>query len=265
MSETNTLDFSLESIKKIIEDQVPGALFSLSFSDGKKNLMEWNPDQPVVAASTVKVLILLAAYYKTFRKELDLGETYTLIDADKVGGSGSIKHVAAGESFSLKQLAEKMMWESDNVASNILLKKVGLNCINDFAGKIGLKTTRFERLFMDVEARNLGHENKTTAREMNMLLQKIANKDIAMGNLGDEIVHIMELVPRKRMAALIPSSVVIGHKSGGLDTVRNDAGWMKKGNKVYFLSIFVHAIPAGKEKDAEHAISNISHFLYAKF
>jgi beta-lactamase class A len=228
-------------------------------------LLEIDADQRVEAASTIKVLVLLEAHAQALEGTFLWGEEAALRDEDRAGGSGSLQRERTGSTWSYAQLARRMISESDNAASNLLLRRLGMERINDRAERLGLRATRFERSFMDAEARREGRENWTTAREMGLLFRAIFRKEVLDPTACEEMIQTLERTSRGRIAAGVPRDVPVGHKGGSLPGFRHDVGWVRLPGQPYILSIFLDGVIErfGAEEDrGVAAIEAISAAVY---
>src|SRR5204862_2853963 len=157
----------------------PGVQLSLwlAQADGRE-LLALDADRPVAGASTLRILILVEAHAQAIGGTFRWTDSQTMLESDIVGGTGSFQNERIGSSWTYLQYARRMIAESDNTASNILLRRLGARNVNERAGRLGLQVTRFEREIMDFEARRDGKENWTTAREMGQLMRAIFRKEI---------------------------------------------------------------------------------------
>ena len=244
----------------------PGAQLSLwlAQADGRE-LLALNADRPVAGASTLKILILAEGHAQALDGSFRWTDSYTLLDTDVVGGSGSFQKERVGSSWTYLQYARRMISESDNVASNILLRRLGLRNVNARAEKLGLQVTRFERAFMDFDARREGKENWTTAREMGWLVRAIFRREILTPEACDEMIALLEHTMRGRIAAGVPKGIAVGHKGGSMVGLRHDVGWVRVPGHPYILSVFldnVYERPAGEEDRGIAAIEAVGRVVY---
>ncbi len=247
----------------------PGAKLSLwlAQADGRE-LLALDADRPVAGASTLKVLILVEGFAQEGEGTFRWTDSCTMTEDDLVGGSGSFQHEKVGSSWTYLQYARRMISESDNVASNILLRRLGMANVNARGRKLGLEVTRFERYFMDFRARERERtENWPTAREMGRLLRSIYRREILTPEACDDMIAILERTSRGRIAAGVPKYIPVGHKSGSLAGLRHDAGWVRLPGQPYVLSVFlddVREMPAGRDEDlGVAAIEAVARVVYA--
>jgi beta-lactamase class A len=244
----------------------PGVRLSLwlSQADGRE-LLAIDADRPVPAASVLKVLLLVEAHAQVIDGRFAWTDSYTLLSTDLVGGTGSFQLEPLGSSWTYLQFARRMISESDNVAANILLRRLGMRQVNERAQKLGLGVTRFEREFMDFEAQRNGLENWTTAREMGALLRAIFRREILTREACDAMIALLERTSRGRIASGVPREIAVGHKSGTLPGCRHDAGWVRVPGHPYILCVFLDNVlerPAGEEDRGVAALDAVGRIVY---
>jgi beta-lactamase class A len=247
--------------------QVPEAKVSvwLSRVDGRE-VLALEADRRVAAASTIKVLILVEAHAQALEGTFRWTEEVALRDEDRAGGSGSLQREKTGSTWSYVSLARRMIAESDNTASNLLLRRLGMEKVNARAVRLGMAVTRFERYFMDGDARRAGRENWTTAREMGELLRAIYRREVLTPAACDEMIATLERTSRGRIAAGVPRDVPVGHKGGSLPGLRHDVGWVRLPGQPYVLSVFLDNVlerPGSDEDRGVSAIEAVAGVVYA--
>jgi len=246
--------------------EAPGAQLSLwlAQADGRE-LLALDADRPVAGASTLKILILVEAHAQSIDGSFRWTDEHTLLSGDIVGGTGSFQNERVGSSWTYLQYARRMITESDNSASNILLRRLGMRNVNERAAKLGLLGTRFEREFMDFDARREGKENWTTAREMGQLARAIFRRELLTKEACDEMIQLLEHTSRGRIASGVPKEIPVGHKSGSLIGLRHDVGWVRVPGHPYILSVFLDNVlerPYGEEDRGVEALAAIGRIVY---
>ena len=196
-------------------------------------------NRPFSAASTIKVLIMMAIYKKVERVELRLNTTITFKEHYCVPDSPKLSTMKNGHKISIKKLVEYMITESDNTATNILIEKIGMDYINTVIEEMGLTDTILQRKMTDVEAMKAGRDNWTTPGEMVDVLRKLVTSQLANKKHTSDMIKILcAQKDREKIPALIPTDVVVGNKPGELEGVRNDVGIIFAPFGTYILSIF---------------------------
>lgn len=176
--------------------------------DGRS--LEHNSDEIVKAASVIKLPIMAAL----FSMGIDLSESITVLRQDRTRGSGSLKFGALPRTFTALTLIEHMMIESDNTATNALLRHYGQGRIESEFVRLGMVRTGIPHRILES-----GRDNPTTADEMALLLKRL-----------DEIPgaplmrSIMRRCSNNRRLARHLGSAEFAHKTGTLRSVVHDAG-----------------------------------------
>ena len=101
-------------------------------------------------------------------------------------------------------------------------------------------------------------ENKTSAKDMGVLFQKIYRNEITTEALSKELLGFMnETDIEDRLPRLLPKDTVVYHKTGDAVGSLHDAGIIQRGNVVFYLGVFTSDI--GKdEQAAKEAISEVA-------
>ena len=127
--------------------------------------VEVRADEPFPTASSIKLAILYELYRQAQEGRVSLREL-TRPPADRVRGGGILQELGDGVSLSWRDLAVLMIGWSDNEATNVLVRRVGMDAVNARLDALGLPHTRLRRLMMDLEAARRGDENVSTPREI---------------------------------------------------------------------------------------------------
>ncbi|WP_229599483.1 serine hydrolase [Runella rosea] len=220
------------------------------------------PAESVPSASIIKIPILVELMEQVKAGKVNLDETYTLVAADKTGGSGVMASYPDGQQMSLKEVARLMMIASDNTATNIFIRKLGREKINDRMKLLGLASLQLNRVMMDTAAVSRGIDNYVTARDINALLRLIYGHKVATPNLCEQMMEFLfENRDTVTLPRLIPKTIKIAHKTGGLTYVRGDAGIVFAATP-FVISVFVRGTP---EKNAEKIIGEIGKICFKIF
>ena len=78
-------------------------------------------DVPVVAASVIKIPVMIEAFRAQAAGELCLDELHALDDAERMPSCGTLKAMHTGIEMTLLDLIKLMIIVSDNTATNILI------------------------------------------------------------------------------------------------------------------------------------------------
>jgi beta-lactamase class A len=202
------------------------------------------------AASTIKVFVLQALLEQAQTEALSLSDELVLSADEQVTGSGVLKELTAGRTYTLRDLATLMIIISDNTATNLLIERLGVDTINQtcarhgwadtwLAGKLQKGLTRSSytcpRDLADYFAR-LWRGQLLTA-ELTSTAKGIYERQQLTDQLGREIGH------DPYSSETGESELVIASKGGSLRGVRNDAGVISGTHGSYVLAVMSKDCP----------------------
>jgi len=224
-------------------------------SDGRTLLL--HPDEVMPTASTIKLAVLAELY----RQEQSgsgarLADPYVADSADVVSGSDMLGGMSFGVTrLTNRDLATFMVGVSDNGATNVLIKRVGMERVNALLDSLGLKETRLRRRMLDLEAARAGRENTATPRELVALLEALWSGRVVRGALRDDFFRVLATPKEKYLPRLLPESARMASKPGWLEGVRVDAGIGFAPHRPFAIAVMISY--AGDERAAEQAIAEI--------
>lgn len=221
-------------------------------------------DEPFPSASIIKVPVLVELFQQVKDGRLRMEDPITLIEADKVPGSGMLQFLSTPHQLTVRDAALLMTIVSDNTATNILLDKVGLRAVGARMEALGLPRTKVHsKSFMrqtsiapDSSARyGLG---VITANEMSRLLALIYRGEAVSPEASKEMV---EMLKKQFYSEGIPrhiAATAVAHKTGSLDAARHDCGIVYSQEKDYVLCVLTK-----DNADQSWGIDNEAHLLIA--
>ncbi len=222
-------------------------------------------------ASVMKIPILYELYRQVEAGKVDLAARTTLDEAHLVPGSGILQDLEPGLAPTLKDLATLMITISDNVATDLVLDRIGLDALAATLSELGLPRTTIPMttralLYSTVglDAANPAHthalygersragvidwgcrayadedNNLTTPREMAALLERIERRE---GLAAASCAAMLDILKRQkygdRIPQQLPEGTDVAHKTGSIRGVRNDAGIVYAPAGPYTLSLF---------------------------
>lgn len=195
--------------------------------------------------------------------KITLKDTVSLKSSEKVRGSKILGNKPPGSVFTVEELLEPMITQSDNTAANVLIDFLGFDTLNAYFKKMGLKSTNISRKMLDFEERKEGEENYTTAEDMGYLLERLYHKNFLNKDVSERCLVLLgqqkinDRIPRK----LPKNGTFIAHKTGLEKHICHDVGivFTQKGNFIICVLI--------KHKDklarqAKKLISDIALLTY---
>ena len=178
------------------------------------------------SASLIK-LPILAAFWETVEAgRLDPSERVSVLaEALRVEGTGVLKTLAPGLQPTWSDLATLMITVSDNVATNLIIDRLGMETIQSWIDKAGLAETRIERRMMDRAAMAAGRGNWTSAADMETILAAIAAGTCVSGGVSREMRRVLEAQQiQDRLARRLSYGVRVANKTGNFSDVIHDTG-----------------------------------------
>jgi beta-lactamase class A len=226
----------------------------------------FNKDALIPAASLVKVPVMLSCFYAAQEGKISLKDTITYKSSEKVAGSKVLGKEPSGSVFTVEELFEPMITQSDNTAANELIDFLGFDTLNAYFKKMGLKNTNIARKMMDFEERREGVENYTTAQDMAYLLEELYHKKFLNKDVSEKCLELLkqqkvnDRIPRK----LPKNGIFIAHKTGLERHICHDVGivFTNKGN---FLICVLVKHENKFAKPAKSLISDIALLVYDYF
>lgn len=224
-----------------------------------QNYIDINASESYATASIIKIPVLIDVFKSIEAGQFSLDDKMPLTEYYRTEGSGSLQFKAENSEYTIDKLAEVMITESDNSATNMLISKVGsMTDVNQSIRDWGLKETTIQTWLPD-----LGGTNRSTAREMATMLYNIDENDKFLSQASrNKILNYMGHVHNNRLIqAGLGEGAVFLHKTGDIGSMLGDAGIVIAPNgKKYIVVILAnrpHNSFAGKE-----FITNASKIIY---
>jgi beta-lactamase class A len=217
--------------------QKSGADVAVAFRtlDGRA---EWflRADEPFHAASTMKVAVLIELYRQVRDGKVKLedpigvenefnslvdGSPYTL---DPNEDSEHDLYLAAGATRTLGQLSELMITISSNLATNLLMDKLGVSNIRAGVHELGADGMNVLRGLEDGKAFQQGLNNTTTARALLQLMEAIARGRAVDQDSSRRMIEVLERQTfNDDIPAGLPPATRVAHKTGEITKIHHDA------------------------------------------
>ena len=232
-----------------------------------------NADLVMPTASTIKIAVLAELYRQEGqrgrgeegrREAARLGDLYVVDSADVIPESDILAGLTPGVTrLTNRDLATLMIGVSDNGATNVLIRRLGMERVNGLLDSLGLRETRLRRRMLDLAAARAGRENTATARELVALLEALWGPRLLAPGLREDFFRILATPKERYLPRLLPPEARIASKPGWLEGVRADAGIGMVPNRPFAIAVMVSY--AGDESAAERAISEIGLMAWSHF
>jgi beta-lactamase class A len=255
---------------------VPGAEVAVSYRDlASGDSLDLGADVSFHAASTMKIPVMLEVLraVEAGRLQLDQGillvnRFHSIVDGspytlDAGDDSDSLMYTRVGQRVTVRELLERMIVRSSNLATNALVALVGADRANATAHALGASRIQVLRGVEDDKAYAAGMNNTTTSADLAVLLQRIERNDA----LGPESARLMkEILLRQEfndeIPAGLPPGTPVAHKTGSITATLHDAAIVyPPGRAPYVLVVLTRKIP--DEGTAKALIADISRLVWA--
>ena len=205
---------------------------------------EYNPDRLFTAASLIKLPIMVSVCQKIKRGELSLDTRLKLTRRDRAGGSGSLQWAREGTSLSVTEIVYKMITESDNTATKMLLDNSGFDYFQRAFAGLGLVYTSISPEGMSLTSSRVSRENYTTAREMAGLMESIYRREAVDEASSDFMLEVLKHnKSRSRLKKGLPLGWELGHKTGLLRRSCHDVGIVFSPRGNYIIAVLTGEVP----------------------
>jgi beta-lactamase class A len=203
-----------------------------------------NPSAEMPAASTIKIPVMVEVFRQLLAGEFDLNTRVTLRKADKDWGSGDLCNARAGSTVPVSRLLSLMIDVSDNTATNMLIRLVGRQRINETMADYGLSHTKL-RDFIRSEGNGIRWALRSSPSDMAYLLTKMAKEQLIDEWSSRAMIKILR--DQKHNSLLpepLPAGTQIAHKTGTLHDTLNDVGIVYgAGEDPYVIAVMTTDLP----------------------
>jgi len=235
-------------------------------------------DEAVNTLSIIKIPVMILAYRDAEAGHLDLDERYTVREEDLRRGSGLLQHFQVGLRPTYRDLVTQMIITSDNTATDIVIRRVGMDRVNALLAGWGYAETRvldttgglFRRVWemldpahaslSDLEvyrrgfpqddqaaARSFAFEGdagewlgRTTPREISRILAELHAGQLAgEASTGEMISILRRQFYATRLPLYLAGRATVAHKTGDWPPIAgNDVGILYGPGQPIVVSVF---------------------------
>ena len=220
-------------------------------------------DRQMPSASMIKLIIAETLLKQASEGKISLDDPYELDPADVVGGTGEIQNMAAGTKLDYRELLRQMIVSSDNTATNVIIRRVGMDAVNAEAKALDLKATKLQRIMMDLDAAKEGRDNYTSADDLAKLLQMVYDGTFVDGQSSKLMLEILEQQKdNDNISKGLPEGTKFAHKTGSGTTVLHDGG-IVEGDHPFVLVCLCGDDDRFSDQAAQKAMANVGKVAYA--
>ena len=231
---------------------VDGYLHAVEVRSGRE--VGYEPDTPVVAASTFKLPVLVGLFRQADAGQIDLTEQVAVPVEGRAPGPTGLSVLLDPVRVSWRDLAQLMMAVSDNAATDVICERIGLDSVNRTMRELGLTDTVIEDdcrgifrtlaedagvasltdvpmvpppgLLTELRALKPATTDRTTPRDMTRLLRLIYTDAAASRESCEQMRRILlnQVWPHRLAAGFPEDDVFTAGKTGTLFVWRNEVG-----------------------------------------
>ncbi|GAC1543196.1 MAG: hypothetical protein NVS2B17_22670 [Candidatus Velthaea sp.] len=201
-----------------------------------------NPSADMPAASTIKIPVMVEVFKQMAAGRFDLNKPIALRNGDRDDGWGDLDAARTGATYSVSRLLWLMITNSDNTATNMLIRLVGRSNINQTMTTLGLTETRVaDYIRSEGDIRSL----RSSPRDMVRLLGAMARSHLVDEWSSREMLQILtgqrhnSLLPQP-----LPPGTQVAHKTGTLHDTLNDVGIVYLGADPYIIAVMTTSLPS---------------------
>jgi beta-lactamase class A len=235
---TQTPISELQTKVKTIFDGTEGE-FAMALQDlsNPENQLLINEDGKFHAASTMKVPVMIELFKQASEGKFKLedsilvkNEFRSIVDSSTYSmdlGEDSQKGLYGliNRKSTIYNLMNEMIIRSSNLATNILIDLVDAKKVTATMRKLGAERMEVLRGVEDLKAFELGLSNSTSALDLMIIMQRIAQYEAGSKADCESMISIMKGQKFGKIIPFhLPKNVEIAHKTGSITALHHDAG-----------------------------------------
>jgi beta-lactamase class A len=227
-----------------------------------------NAGSEMPAASTIKIPVMVEVFRRLVAGDFDLNTQVTLLASDRDWGSGDLCEARPGTRYPVSRLLALMIDDSDNTATNMLIRLVGRENINATMVALGLTHTRLSDFIRSNGP--IRWALRSTPADMVHLLTAMAKERLIDEWSSRQMIailsadHINTLLP-----VPLPPGTTIAHKTGSLHDTLNDVGIVYPSDAAlspYVIAVMTTGLPTLQAGRAFiHAVSRLAYTELGRF
>ncbi len=265
----------LDAARAAVEARIAqsGADVAIAFRtlDGKD---EWfrQADAVFHAASTMKIPVMIELFDEARKGRLSLddplvvrNEFHSIVDGSVYqlspdDDSETDLYKAEGDTRTLRQLCELMITVSSNLATNLLIDRLGVENVRAAIHELQAGGMQVFRGVEDMKAYRMGLSNTTTARALDVMLGGLARGRVVDPRASREMVDILKRQQfNEAIPAGLPPATPVAHKTGSITRIHHDAA-IVYAPRPFVLVVLTRGIDDQKQSAA--LMADIARLLY---
>ncbi|GAB3997914.1 hypothetical protein GCM10028807_44190 [Spirosoma daeguense] len=268
---------TLPELRTKIEHELakhPG-VFAVAFKDlSTGNELLIRERENFHAASTMKTPVMIEVYKQQALGKLSLKDSILLktdfksiVDGSPfslkaIQDSDTIIYKHIGKKRTLDSLVYNMITISSNLATNLIIERVGGQNVTQTMRELGARDIQVRRGVEDSKAFAQGLNNTTTAYDLMVIFEQIAQgKAVSPEASKAMITTLLDQKFNETIPAKLPKNVKVAHKTGSIVGVRNDSGIVFLPDGRTFVLVFLSK-EIKDDNVTQDVLATISKWLY---
>ena len=232
---------SVDQLKADIESDIAGeeGTFGIWFQhlQNPDKHFAINADTLFHAASTMKTPVMIELFRQAEAGEFDLSDSikvenkfYSIVDGSEFqltlnpDGDDPFER-RVGEMATLYDLNHAMITYSSNLTTNLLIRLVGAKETTQTMRDLGAENIQVLRGVEDLKAFDQGLSNRTTAKDLGVIYEHIANGTAVSAEMDSLMIEVLkDQYYQDVLPEYLPNDVVAANKTGFITGVRHDSG-----------------------------------------
>jgi beta-lactamase class A len=232
---------SVDQLKADIENHIAGeeGTFGIWFQHLQEpdQFFAINEDTLFHAASTMKTPVMIELFRQAEAGEFDLSDSievenkfYSIVDGSEFqltlnpDGDDPFER-RVGEMATLYDLNHAMITYSSNLTTNLLIRLVGAEETTQTMRNLGAEKIQVLRGVEDLKAFDQGLSNRTTAKDLGIIYEHIANGTAVSAEMDSLMIEVLkDQYYQDVLPEYLPDDVVAANKTGFITGVRHDSG-----------------------------------------
>lgn len=259
------ISYGQSVLRKNIEDIVAGSDLKLGlaiYDFTSKQTVRINANERFPMQSVFKFPVALALLEQVDNGDFQLTDTINIAKEELYTDLWSPlqKRYPNGTKLPLNEVVAAMVAQSDNSATDLLIKKIGgANTVQQFLNHKGIHKISIKNTEREIQSDwAIQFENWTTPNEMIRLLKLFKHKQLISVKNNDYLWQVMANTSTGSIRRLLPDDIVIVYKTGnsgakdGIVAAQNCVGIIElaNGNHIAF-AIFITASKESSETNLD--------------
>lgn len=208
-------------------------------------------DNELVAASLIKLPLVMNLYRAHELGKIDLDQVVTIQESELDGGYGNLYEQGAGTKYTLRQLAQLALEQSDNTAAHAIYNHTG-NLLQEEDQSLAQ---------LDVDQNLENGQAIINAKSYTSVLKSLYFASYVGRDSANEILsYLTNSAEHNRLTKKLPSNIKVAHKNGvyNQDWSESDCGIIYAPKRPYTLCIMIGL----HEDQANTFMAEVSKIIY---